>query len=402
MNPNLNKLQPYPFEKLRVLLGEQTPKPCKPISFGIGEPQHPTPMLIKDALIHALDGLAHYPTIIGAQTLRQTIASWLQKRYRLPYIDPDNQVLPVAGSREALFSLAQTIIDSSVPQATVVCPNPFYQIYEGAALLAGAQLYFVNNDPTTPESAFNYASVPAEVWTRTQLLYICTPNNPTGAVLSLADWRELFKLSDQYEFVIASDECYSEIYFDEANPPLGILEAAHQLGRDFKRLVALSSLSKRSNAPGLRSGFAAGDADILKQFLRYRTYHGSALSPVVQAASVAAWRDEAHVRENRAKYAEKFQAVTPLLAQVLDVRLPQAGFYLWARIIGLGLDDTQFAKQLFTDYNVTVLPGSYLSRDAHGTNPGHNYLRLALVAPLDECVEGAQRIVEFCQRLKNI
>ncbi len=384
-----------------MLLAEQTPGPFKPISFGIGEPKHPTPQLIKDALINAVDGLAYYPTIIGAQTLRQSIADWLQKRYRLPYIDPDTEILPVAGSREALFALAQTVIDSSVPQATVICPNPFYQIYEGAALLAGAQLYFVNSEPNTSDYALNYASVPAEVWARTQLLYVCTPNNPTGAVLSLTDWRELFTLSDRYGFVIASDECYSEIYFDEANPPLGALQAAHQLGRDFKRLIVLSSLSKRSNAPGLRSGFAAGDATLLKQFLHYRTYHGSALSPVVQAASVAAWRDEAHVRENRAKYVEKFQAVTPLLAKVLDVHMPQAGFYLWANIAGLDLDDTQFAKQLFTDYNVTVLPGSYLSREAHGLNPGHAHLRLALVAPLNECLEGAQRIVECCQRLKN-
>jgi N-succinyldiaminopimelate aminotransferase len=284
--------------------------------------------------------------------------------------------------------------------AIVLCPNPFYQIYEGAALLAGAQPYFVNSDPAR-NFACDYASIPEDIWARTQLLYVCSPGNPTGAVLTLEDWRELFALSDRYGFVIASDECYSEIYFDEAKPPLGGLEAAHKLGRNFERLVMLSSLSKRSNVPGMRSGFVAGDAAILKQFLLYRTYHGTALSTVYQAASIAAWNDETHVRENRAKYVQKFSTVTPMLAEVLDVRLPDAAFYLWADVSHTGLSDTEFAQRLYADYNVTVLPGSYLARTAHNTNPGRNFVRLALVADVDECTEGAKRIVDFCRTLKR-
>jgi N-succinyldiaminopimelate aminotransferase len=311
-------------------------------------------------------------------------------------------VLPVAGSREALFALAQTVIDpkrnASGEPAIVLCPNPFYQIYEGAALLAGAQPYFANSDPAR-NFACDYSSISEEIWARTQLLYVCSPGNPTGAVLTLEDWRELFALSDRYGFVIASDECYSEIYFDEAKPPLGALEAAHKLGRNFERLVILSSLSKRSNVPGMRSGFVAGDAAILKQFLLYRTYHGAALSTVYQAASIAAWNDETHVRENRAKYVQKFATVTPMLAEVLDVRLPDAAFYLWADVSRTGLSDTEFAQRLYADYNVTVLPGSYLARTAHDTNPGRNFVRLALVADVDECTEGAQRIVDFCRAL---
>jgi N-succinyldiaminopimelate aminotransferase len=299
-----------------------------------------------------------------------------------------------------LFSLAQTVIDSRSggEPPVVVCPNPFYQIYEGAALLAGAEPYFVNSDPAR-NFACDYAAVPDAVWARTQLLYVCSPGNPTGAVLTLDDWRELFALSDRHGFVIASDECYSEIYFNEATPPLGGLEAAHKLGRGFERLVMLSSLSKRSNVPGMRSGFVAGDASILKQFLLYRTYHGAALSPMFQAASVVAWKDEAHVRDNRALYLRKFTTVTPMLAEVLDVRLPDAAFYLWANVARTGLTDTEFAARLYADYNVTVLPGSYLARDAHGTNPGSGFIRIALVADVDECVEGARRIVEFCSTL---
>jgi N-succinyldiaminopimelate aminotransferase len=334
--------------------------------------------------------------------LRESIARWVTTRYHLPPINPATQVLPVAGSREALFALAQTVID---PQrkidgqpAIVLCPNPFYQIYEGAALLAGAQPYFANSDPAR-NFACDYAAIPADVWARTQLLYVCSPGNPTGAVLTLDDWRELFALSDRYGFVIASDECYSEIYFDEKKPPLGGLEAAHKLGRGFERLVMLSSLSKRSNVPGMRSGFVAGDAAILKKFLLYRTYHGTALSTVYQSASIAAWNDEAHVRENRAKYVQKFATVTPMLADVLDVRLPDAAFYLWADVSRTGLSDTQFAQRLYADYNVTVLPGSFLARTAHDTNPGRNFVRLALVAGVDECTEGAQRIVDFCHSL---
>ncbi len=314
-------------------------------------------------------------------------------------MNPATEVLPVTGSREALFSFAQAVVDGSKPGARVVCPNPFYQIYEGATLLAGATPYYVDSDPAR-NFAPDYDAVPADVWRDVQLVYLCSPGNPTGAVLSLADWKRLFDLSDEFGFVIASDECYSEIYFDEEHAPLGALAAAHRLGRGFDRLVVFSSLSKRSNVPGMRSGFVAGDAAVLKKFLLYRTYHGCAMSPAVQAASVAAWNDEAHVRLNRSKYLKKFQTVTPMLADVLDVRLPDAGFYLWARVdTKTGLSDTEFTRQLLAQYNVAVLPGSYLGRAAHGTNPGENYVRIALVADVDECTEGAQRIVQFCQSL---
>lgn len=401
MNPLLDRLQTYPFEKLKTLFQGATLSPSaaglRPISFGIGEPKHPTPQLIKDALIAALPGLSSYPATLGTDALRGAIADWIKTRFQLSGIDAATEVLPVAGSREALFSFAQAVVDPSRTDAIVLCPNPFYQIYEGAALLAGAQPYFANSDPAR-NYACNYAEIPPEIWARTQLMYVCSPGNPTGAVLTLADWREIFALSDQHGFVIAADECYSEIYFDEAAPPLGALQAAQMLGRGFERLVTFSSLSKRSNVPGMRSGFVAGDARLLKQFLKYRTYHGTALSPVFQSASVAAWQDETHVRDNRAKYLSKFQTVTPLLAAHLEVKLPDAAFYLWARVDRLGIDDTEFARRLYADYNVTVLPGSYLARDAHGINPGRNFIRLALVADVEECIEGAQRIVEFCKR----
>jgi N-succinyldiaminopimelate aminotransferase len=405
VNPLLDSLQTYPFEKLRVLFKDVTPPAALPhISFGIGEPKHPTPALIREAVIASLGGLAAYPATLGSPALRESIANWVTKRYNLPPVNPATEVLPVAGSREALFALAQTVIDpkrnAAGEPAIVLCPNPFYQIYEGAALLAGAQPYFANSDPAR-NFACDYSSIPEDIWARTQLLYVCSPGNPTGAVLTLEDWRELFALSDRYGFVIASDECYSEIYFDEAKPPLGALEAARKLGRNFERLVILSSLSKRSNVPGMRSGFVAGDAAILKQFLLYRTYHGAALSTVYQAASIAAWNDETHVRENRVKYVQKFSTVTPMLADVLDVRLPDAAFYLWADVSRTGLSDTEFAQRLYADYNVTVLPGSYLARTAHDTNPGRNFVRLALVADVDECTEGARRIVDFCRALKR-
>jgi len=401
MNPLLDTLQTYPFEKLKTLfqgvtLAESAAK-LRPISFGIGEPKHPTPQLIKDALLEALPGLSSYPATLGSDALRGAIANWIKARFQLPHLDAASEVLPVAGSREALFSFAQAVIDRSKARAIVVCPNPFYQIYEGAALLAGAQPYFANSDPAR-NYACNYAEIPEDVWADTQLMYVCSPGNPTGAVLTLADWREIFALSDRHGFVIASDECYSEIYFDEAAPPLGALQAAQLLGRRFERLVTFSSLSKRSNVPGMRSGFVAGDAKLLKQFLKYRTYHGAALSPVFQSASVAAWQDETHVRDNRAKYLSKFQTVTPMLAAYLDVKLPDAAFYLWAKVDRLGVDDTEFARRLYADYNVTVLPGSYLARDAHGINPGRHFVRLALVADVEECIEGAQRIVEFCKQ----
>jgi N-succinyldiaminopimelate aminotransferase len=399
VNPLLDKLQPYPFEKLRALFSDVTPNPVyAPISLGIGEPKHPTPAFIQKALADNLAGLANYPTTVGSDGLRASIAGWLERRYGLPKLNPATQVLPVNGSREALFALAQTVIDPA-SDALVVCPNPFYQIYEGAAYLAGAQPYFVNSDPAR-NFAPDFQSVPADVWPRVQLLYLCSPGNPTGAVLTLDDWKELFALSDRYGFVIAADECYSEIYFN-AEPPLGGLEAAHRLGRDgYPRLIAFSSLSKRSNVPGMRSGFVAGDAALLKKFLLYRTYHGSAMSPSIQSASIAAWNDEQHVVENRAKYIEKFRQITPMLSEVLDVQLPDAGFYLWAGVDKhVSISDTDYAKRLYAEYNVTVLPGSYLARDAHGRNPGRNRVRMALVAEPDECLEAARRIVEFSQKL---
>ena len=397
MNPLLKRLQPYPFERLRQLHAGITPNPAfRPISLGIGEPKHATPELIKTALNASLSGLASYPATAGEPKLRQAMADWLQRRYSLA-LDPLTQILPVNGSREALFALAQTVIDPTRDGATVVCPNPFYQIYEGAALLAGAQIWFAPSDPAR-NFAVNWADVPQEVWAKTQLLFVCTPGNPTGAVMGLDEWKLLFELSDRYGFVIASDECYSEIYFrDEA--PLGSLQAAAHLGRhDFKNLIALTSLSKRSNVPGLRSGFVAGDADLIKPFLLYRTYHGSAMSPVVQSASIAAWNDEKHVVDNRALYRAKFAQVTPLLAAVMDVALPDAGFYLWAgipeRFRG---DDAAFSCELLSFYNVVVLPGSYLAREAQGHNPGAGRIRMALVAETVECVEAAQRIVQFIQ-----
>jgi N-succinyldiaminopimelate aminotransferase len=399
VNPLLDKLQPYPFEKLRILFSETTPSAAYPaISLGIGEPKHPTPPFIQKALADNLAGLANYPTTAGADALRAAIAGWLERRYGLPKLNPATQILPVNGSREALFALAQTIV-SPVPGALVMCPNPFYQIYEGAAYLSGAQPYFVNSNPAR-NFAPDFQNVPADVWSHVQLLYICSPGNPTGAVLTLEDWKELFDLSDRYGFVIASDECYSEIYFKE-EAPLGGLEAAHKLGRtDYRRLIAFSSLSKRSNVPGMRSGFVAGDAEIMKKFLLYRTYCGGAMSPPVQATSIIAWNDEQHVVENRAKYIAKFRQVTPVLQEVFDVDLPDAGFYLWARVDrDVAISDTDFARRLYAEYNVTVLPGSFLAREAHGVNPGQNRIRMALVAEVDECLEAARRIVEFTKKL---
>lgn len=398
MNPLLSRLQPYPFERLRLLHADVTPNPAyRPISLGIGEPRHATPQLVKDALTASLAGLASYPGTQGDPKLRHAMSDWLARRYDGLKVDPATQILPVNGSREALFALAQTVIDPSQPGATVVCPNPFYQIYEGAALLAGAQPWFAPSEPAR-NFGIDWAAVPEAVWKKTQLLFVCSPGNPTGAVMSLDEWKLLFELSDQYGFVIASDECYSEIYFRD-EPPLGGLQAAAQLGRhDFKNLIALTSLSKRSNVPGLRSGFVAGDAALIKPFLLYRTYHGSAMSPIVQAASIAAWGDEQHVIDNRTLYREKFAQVTPLLSAVMDVRLPDAGFYLWAAIPETFKgSDADFSRQLLALYNVVVLPGSYLARDAQGHNPGAGRIRMALVAETAECVEAAQRIVQFIQ-----
>ena len=395
MNPNLNLLQPYPFQRLRDLFKGTTPNPAyAPVNLSIGEPKHATPQLIKDALVDNLAGLASYPTTIGALTLREAISNWISRRYGVAPLNPETAILPVTGSREALFAFAQLIVDRSKPNPVVISPNPFYQIYEGAAFLAGAEPYFLN---TLPENdyAMDFASVPVDVLNRTQLVYVCSPGNPAGKVMSLAQWKVIFDLSDQYDFVIAADECYSEIYFDESQPPLGALQAAHQLNRSYKNLVVFSSLSKRSNVPGMRSGFVAGDEKIIEKFALYRTYHGCAMNPAVQAASMTAWNDEAHVIENRKLYAEKFQIITPLLSEVLEVKKPDAAFYLWAKIKqshGRHLSDTEFALTLYREFNVTVLPGSYLAREAHGINPGENFVRLALVASLDECVEAANCI----------
>ena len=397
MNPLLRLLQPYPFERLRTLHADTAPNRTKSaINVSIGEPKHPTPALILDALAQgATTGLANYPTTVGSVALREAIAGWLTRRHALRALDAVVEVLPVLGSREALFAFAQTVIDGSRPGATVVVPNPFYQIYEGAALLAGAQTFCVNADEDA-EFAHRWDAVPADVWARTQLLYVCSPDNPTGRVTPLAEWQALFDLSDRYGFVIASDECYSEVHFDESAPPLGALGAAQACGRDgYPRLVVFGSLSKRSNAPGLRSGYAAGDRTLLKAFLHYRTYHGSAMSGAVAAASIAAWNDEAHVVQNRAEYAAKFRALAPRLAQAMPCAMPEAAFYLWARTPG---DDAAFCRRLYTEENVTVLPGSYIARTAHGRNPGAGRVRIALVPSLAECTEAIERLVACARR----
>ncbi len=395
MNPDLNKLQPYPFQKLAALFREATANPeFSAISLSIGEPKHPTPQFIRDALTDNLGGLANYPTTAGSDALRSTIANWLARRYSIPTPDFKTQVLPVNGSREALFAFAQAVIDCGMPDAAVVCPNPFYQIYEGAAYLAGATPHFLN---TVPEDNFalNFSQLPEATWQRTQLIYVCTPGNPSGRVMPLSEWKTLFEMSDRYGFVIASDECYSEIYFDQA--PLGALQAALQLGRtDYRNLVVFSSLSKRSNVPGMRSGFVAGDAKVIAKFALYRTYHGSAMNPVIQAASIAAWNDENHVIENRRLYAEKFARVLEILKPVLPVEQPDAAFYLWVRT---PIADTAYALGLYRDYNVTVLPGSFLARSAQGINPGENYIRLALVAETSETIEAAHRIAKYSREL---
>lgn len=378
MNPLLAKLQPYPFEKLRALIAGNTPPTnLPPINLQIGEPKHPTPALVKDALAGALDGLAAYPLTAGTPELRRAISTWLARRYGIPALDAEKEVLPVNGSREALFAFAQTVLDPT-RGAKVVCPNPFYQIYEGAALLARATPIY-----GAPDS-----------WAGVQLVYACSPANPSGRAMKLDDWRQLFELSDRHGFVTASDECYSEIYCGE--PPLGALEAAHKLGRSYERLVVFSSLSKRSNAPGMRSGFVAGDAELIKKFLLYRTYHGSAMSLAIQAASVAAWGDEKHVEENRQLYRAKYRAVLPIVRAPLETEMPDGGFYLWMRT---PIDDAEFARRLHAQYNVLVLPGSFLARKTHAGNPGANHVRIALVPPLAECVEAMERMTRFAGSL---
>ncbi len=397
MNPHLSKLQPYPFEKLARLKQGINPPADKPhIALSIGEPQHPTPKLISDALVAHLGGLGNYPATKGIALLRQAIADWLSVRFKLPagVVDAERHAIPVNGTREALFSFAQCVVDPG-PEPLVAMPNPFYQIYEGAALLAGADPYFLN---TTRETGHlpDFDAVPDEVWARCQLLYICSPGNPTGAVMGEATQRKLIELAERFDFVIAADECYSELYAEEARPPQGLLQTAYAMGNTgFKRCVVFHSLSKRSNAPGLRSGFVAGDAAILEKYLLYRTYHGCALSLPVQQASLAAWRDEEHVVANRALYRAKFAAVVDILGGVLDVEIPPAGFYLWPDVGRIGLDGEVFTRDLFARQNITVLPGGYLSREAQGINPGSNHVRMALVAPLAECVEAAGRIKEF-------
>ena len=394
MNPNLSLLQPYPFERLaRLLDGTTPPAHLQPISLSIGEPRHPTPGFITEELITHLHGLSRYPVTRGTAELRNAIANWLQQRFSLAAdsLDPDSQVLPVNGTREALFAFAQCVIDPAT-KPLLLMPNPFYQIYEGAALLSGAEPWFMN---TTQENGYrpDFSAIPESVWQRCQLVYICTPGNPTGAVMSIQELQQLIALADQYDFVIASDECYSEIYPESATPPAGLLQAAAESGRnDFSRCMVFHSLSKRSNAPGLRSGFVAGDATLIRHFLRYRTYHGCAMPPATQAASISAWQDEAHVAENRTLYTQKFAAVLDILTPVLDVQLPDAGFYLWPRT---PVDDAEFARGLLQQQNVVTLPGSYLSRLAAGINPGKDHLRLALVAPLEDCIEAAERIKTY-------
>ncbi|HTN50163.1 MAG TPA: succinyldiaminopimelate transaminase [Burkholderiaceae bacterium] len=392
MNPDLDRLHPYPFERLRQLLAGLTPPSgLAHINLSIGEPKHRTPPFILEAYANALGGVANYPLTLGFPALREAIASWAVHRHRLKRLDPMTQVLPVAGSREALFAFAQAVIDRTRP-ARVISPNPFYQIYEGAALLAGAEPLYLS---TTPENGFRmeFERLTAADWRGVQLVYVCSPGNPTGRVMTLEEWKQLFELADRHDFVIAADECYSEIYFDEARPPLGALSAATQLGRDrFERIVIFSSLSKRSNAPGLRSGFVAGDAEVLRKFLLYRTYHGTAPSPPVQTASIVAWKDENHVIENRRLYAAKFDHATPVVARRLECARPEAAFYLWART---PVADTEYARRLYAERNVTVLPGSYLSRDAGGRNPGTGFVRIALVAEPAEVADAAERIASL-------
>jgi N-succinyldiaminopimelate aminotransferase len=396
MNHALTQLQPYPFEKLRALLAGITPPADKrPIALSIGEPKHQSPDFVAKALADNLDQLAVYPTTLGIPALREAIAAWCGRRFGVPagWLDAARHVLPVNGTREALFAFTQTLVQRDVG-GLVVSPNPFYQIYEGAALLAGAVPHYL---PCLEDNGFNpdFDAVPTDVWQRCQILFLCSPGNPTGALVPMEQLKKLIALADKHDFVIAADECYSELYFDEENPPPGLLTACAELGRsDFKRCVVFHSLSKRSNLPGLRSGFVAGDADILKAFLLYRTYHGCAMPIQTQLASVAAWQDEAHVRANRDQYRAKYDAVLEILQPVLDVQRPDGSFYLWAKTPG---DDTAFTRELFAQEHVTVVPGSYLSREVNGENPGAGRVRLALVAPLAECIEAAERIRRFVQ-----
>ena len=398
MNPDLDKLHPYPFEKLAKLkAGVEPPANLEHIALSIGEPKHPAPAFIHEDIISHLHGLSDYPLTRGSESLRAAIAGWLTRRFDLPAesISADQHVLPVNGTREALFSFAQCIINRH-HSPLVVMPNPFYQIYEGAALLAGAEPWFMN---TTAETGFvpDLDAVPGETWDRCQLLYLCSPGNPTGAVMPLAQLQHAIELAEKHDFVIASDECYSEIYQDENNPPPGLLQAAVAMGNTgYHRCIVFHSLSKRSNVPGLRSGFVAGDPAIIGQYLLYRTYHGCAMPPPTQHASIQAWSDEQHVCRNRELYREKFRAVLDILDSVMDIPEPRASFYLWPRT---PVSDTDFARGLFEQQNITVLPGSFLSREAHGINPGDNRVRIALVAPMDECLDAAHRFKQYYETL---
>ena len=391
MNPDLDRLHPYPFERLRALLGDATPPAeLAHIALSIGEPQHPVPTLVRDALVEALDGLGRYPVTAGNPALREAIAAWCTRRFGLPEgtLDPERHLLPVSGSREALFAFTQAAINRS-RDALVAMPNPFYQIYEGAALLAGAEPHYL---ACTADSGFqpDFEAVPDKVWKRCQLLFVCSPGNPTGAVLDQATLVHLLELAERHDFIVASDECYSELYLDETAPPPGLLQAAIAAGHDgFERCVVFNSLSKRSSVPGLRSGFVAGDARLIERFRLYRSYHGATMPPPNQAASTAAWQDETHVVDNRARYREKFAAVAPILGEVMKVDVPPAGFYLWPEVPS---DDREFARDLFATQHVTVLPGQFLSRPTPDGDPGYGRVRIALVAPLADCVEAAGRI----------
>lgn len=397
MNPDLQALQPYPFEKLNVLLAEiEPPASLVPISLSVGEPKHPAPAFVIATLADELAGLSIYPNTRGIPELRETIAEWLTRRFKLSVQpDPEQQILPVNGTREALFAFAQAVINRQTAPA-VLMPNPFYQIYEGAALLAGAEPIYINCTEAD-NFAPDFSQLTERDWRRCQLVYLCSPGNPTGSVLDLDTLKALIELADRYDFVIASDECYSEIYGNEDAPPPGLLQACAELGRDdFKRCVAFHSLSKRSNLPGLRSGFVAGDAKILQQFLLYRTYHGCAMPLQHQRASIAAWADESHVEENRRQYREKFRVVTNILKPVMDIPQPDAGFYLWPKT---PIADDIFTRDLLASQNVAVVPGRYLARNTAAGNPGEQRIRMALVAPLADCEQAAQRIKTYVETL---
>lgn len=390
MNPGFSELHAYPFERLKALMASSTPATKEPINFSIGEPKHPTPEFIQQALIGAINGTNHYPSTRGTVELRRSIAAWLCSRFHLPSasIDPDLHVLPVNGTREALFAIAQCVIDNRQYTPEVVMPNPFYQIYEGAALLAGAKPYFLS-----AANGFDFQTVPLDVWEKCQLLYVCSPSNPSGAVAERDNYKLLLGLAEQFGFIVVADECYSELYYDEQQPPVGLLQVANELGiSDYRRCVVMHSLSKRSNAPGLRSGFVAGDAAIIAKFFQYRTYHGSAMPFHVQQASIAAWNDEDHVRHNRELYRAKFDAVLPILAEKINISQPAAGFYLWPE---LPVDDLDFCRKALTEENVLMLPGQFLAREVDGHNPGLNRVRLALVEKIDQCVEGATRLARI-------